>query len=167
MRIFTKKPHKASRLCMIGAAVLLYAGMSSRAAEPVQGYDYYEEETEQVQEDFLSWYEENPDFVGWLTAGDNIDHPVVQRDNDYYLHHDYYGNDSEDGILFVNEFNLLWPRDWMVIIHGHHMKSGAMFGRLRLTRIMSFCARIRWSCSARSTMRKMYIMSRWRPSTHP
>ncbi len=87
-------------------------------------------EAAEVAEDFYDLYETNPDTVGWLRVGDNIDYPVVQRDNDFYLHHDFYGNEDNNGTLFVNEYNSLMPRDWLVLIHGHHMRSGAMFGRL-------------------------------------
>ena len=83
-----------------------------------------------IHPDFAQLYEENEDIAGWLWNGNDLDHPVMQYDNDFYLHHDYYGQDSQDGTLFVNPWCNLWPRDWMVIIHGHHMRSGAMFGRL-------------------------------------
>ena len=83
-----------------------------------------------IEEDFQWLYEQNPDTVGWIRAGENIDYAVVQSDNEFYLHHDFDGNPSHDGTLFVNEFNCLLPRDWLILIHGHHMRSGAMFGRL-------------------------------------
>ena len=83
-----------------------------------------------VSGDFLDWVEVNPHMVGWLQAGAGISYPVVQYDNDFYLHHDFYDRPDENGTLFVNEYNSLWPRDSMILIHGHNMKSGAMFGTL-------------------------------------
>ena len=98
----------------------------------VQGYNYLEPESKELQQDFEYLYSENPDIVGWLYGMDGqIDYPVMQYDNDYYLHHDFYGNESQDGTLFVDAYNLLFPRDWRLIIYGHHMKSGSMFGRLQ------------------------------------
>lgn len=83
-----------------------------------------------VQEDFLKLYEANKDIVGWLKAGDRIDDPVVQRDNDYYLTHNFYGKSDSNGTLFLNMNNALIPRDDVLLIHGHNMRSGAMFGTL-------------------------------------
>lgn len=83
-----------------------------------------------VQEDFLELYKQNSDVVGWLKAGDIIDHPVVQSDNEYYLTHDFYRRSDSNGTLFVNMDNTLIPRDDVILIHGHNMRSGAMFGRM-------------------------------------
>ena len=83
-----------------------------------------------VHEDFRQLYEENEHTVGWLTLGERIDHPVVKSDNEFYLNHNFYGEKDSNGTLFVNMDNQLWPRDDVLLIHGHNMKSGAMFGRL-------------------------------------
>ena len=83
-----------------------------------------------VQEDLARLYEENPDVVGWLTAGETIDLPVVQRDNEYYLSHNYFGEWDSNGTVFLNEMNVFYPRDRILLLHGHNMRSGAMFGTL-------------------------------------
>lgn len=83
-----------------------------------------------IHEDFIELYEKNPHLIGWLSAGEKIDYPVVQYDNEYYLHHDYFGNADDNGTLFVNAANHINPRDSILLIHGHNMKSGAMFGDL-------------------------------------
>ena len=87
-------------------------------------------DTERIAPDFWDILKENRHTVGWLRVSDFVDHPVVQLDNDFYLHHDFYGNPDRNGTLFVNEYNTLEPRDWLVLIHGHHMSSGKMFGQL-------------------------------------
>ena len=89
-----------------------------------------EEEKPAIHEDFQMLYEENEDIVGWLKLGDRIDYPVVKRDNDFYLTHNFYGRKDSNGTLFVNMYNELWPRDDVLLIHGHNMRSGAMFGTL-------------------------------------
>ena len=99
--------------------------------DPVQWYGHLTRKTQPVQEDFAYLYAQNPDIVGWLLADEYINYPVVQYDNDFYLHHDFDGKEDGNGTLFVNEYNLLLPRDWLIMIHGHHMRSGAMFGRLQ------------------------------------
>lgn len=88
------------------------------------------EELPDVQEDFLLLYERNPDVIGWLTAGETIDLPVVQRDNEFYLSHNYFGEWDSNGTVFLNERNMFYPRDSILLVHGHNMRSGAMFGTL-------------------------------------
>lgn len=83
-----------------------------------------------VQEDFLQLFERNPDVIGWLTAGETIDLPVVQRDNEYYLSHNYFGELDSNGTVFLNEMNVVYPRDSILLLHGHNMRGGAMFGTL-------------------------------------
>lgn len=74
----------------------------------------------------------NPETVGFLTMGDDIALPVVQKedDNEYYLDHDFEGHESSAGCLFIDGANWLFPRDDCLYIYGHNMKNGAMFGRL-------------------------------------
>lgn len=90
-----------------------------------------EEETlPKIHKDFQKLYELNSDIVGWLTAGEYIDYPVVQRDNEYYLDYSFTRQPDSNGTLFLNECNSLIPRDDVLLIHGHHIASGAMFGKL-------------------------------------
>lgn len=78
--------------------------------------------------------EKYPDMVGWITVpGTIIDYPVVQGyDNDYFLTHDYKGDENRNGAIFLDFLSVL-TRDTTsrnVVIHGHHMKSGVMFANL-------------------------------------
>ena len=74
----------------------------------------------------------NGDFVGWLRIdGTGIDYPVVQAaDNDYYLDRNFFREASRYGTLFVDYRCSLQPRSKNVIIYGHHMQDGSMFGEL-------------------------------------
>ena len=83
-----------------------------------------------VHEDFADLYEANGHLVAWLTAGEKIDYPVVQYDNTFYLDHDFFGREDTAGTLFVNASNRLDPRDSILLIHGHNMRVGTMFGDL-------------------------------------
>ena len=56
--------------------------------------------------------------------------PVVFRDNEYYLTRDFYGNESKSGTVFVDERNESWTDDQYVLIYGHNMRDGMMFGEL-------------------------------------
>lgn len=80
---------------------------------------------------FLDLIEKNKDIVGWLTIEGLIDEPVMQRDNEYYLTHTSGGKRSVTGALFLDEDCNLRKADAQLVIHGHNMKEGAMFGSLK------------------------------------
>ncbi len=73
----------------------------------------------------------NKDICGWLTIDGELDQAVVQRDNSYYLGRDYLGYHNEAGALFVDENCILERVPEQILIHGHNMKTGAMFGVLK------------------------------------
>lgn len=74
----------------------------------------------------------NPDGVGYLYIPSiDIRLPIVQGDdNDYYLTHTFNNTTNSAGALFVDyriEEGLAASH---VIIYGHNMKNGSMFGKL-------------------------------------
>lgn len=73
----------------------------------------------------------NDEYLGWLTVyGTEVDLPVVfGRDNEYYLDHDFYGNISRYGCLFA-DCDTDFEDGGNLLIYGHHMKNGSMFGSL-------------------------------------
>ena len=84
-----------------------------------------------ISESFQKLRQQNRDVVGWLSIEDVLDEPVMQRDNAYYLTHDASGKKNATGALFLDEScNLRLPTPHLVI-HGHNMKEGAMFGSLK------------------------------------
>jgi len=74
----------------------------------------------------------NPETIGYLTVGSDISLPVVQRrnDNDFYLNHNFEGETSDGGTLFLDGSNLLTPEDRCLIVYGHNMRNGTMFHSL-------------------------------------
>ena len=82
------------------------------------------------QESFAELLRYNPDTVGYLSIGEIVDLPVVQRENDneYYLTHAYSGEEAREGALFLDGANRL--SDENLIIYGHNMRNGTMFGEL-------------------------------------
>lgn len=82
---------------------------------------------------YADLYEENRDLAGWLSIENTkIDYPVMQgEDDEYYLHHDFYGEDSKYGCLYVKGQADL-DAGTNFIIYGHNMKDGSMFGDLDL-----------------------------------
>lgn len=94
-------------------------------------------------------YDKNPDIIGWLTIPDtNVDYPVMQTmdDEQYYLDRDFDKNYSANGSLILDTDSCIGSGTLAtnyadgtlpstnLIIHGHNMKSGAMFGNLDLYR---------------------------------
>ena len=75
---------------------------------------------------------QNKDIIGWLSIPDMLEQAVVQRDNTYYLKRDSLGYHNANGALFLEEGISLKTRPDTYIIFGHNMKTGDMFGSLRL-----------------------------------
>lgn len=117
--------------------------------EPEEGsvsYDVQQEEPVIVPE-YQELYEQNQDFIGWLRIeGTNINYPVMQtpQDEEYYLYRDFYGEENQNGCLIMDTDSNVGVGDRKheyqngsvpstnLIIHGHTMKSGEMFGDLDL-----------------------------------
>ncbi|MCQ2080219.1 MAG: class B sortase [Lachnospiraceae bacterium] len=78
-------------------------------------------------------YEKNKRMIGWLNiGGTKIDYPVMQTvDNEYYLTHNFNQEKDNNGSLFLDYNCKVYPRSTNMIIYGHHMKSGNMFGNLQ------------------------------------
>ena len=74
---------------------------------------------------------QNEDIVGWLRIDGALDEAVVQRDNVYYLNRNYCGYHNANGAIFLEETCDLSTRPYTLMVYGHNMKSGAMFGGLR------------------------------------
>lgn len=83
-------------------------------------------------EKYAAVYEQNSDFVGWISIeGTNIDYPVMQTiDNpNYYLKHSFEKQYSDYGVPYVQENCDLGLSD-NCVIYGHHMNNGSMFADL-------------------------------------
>ncbi len=77
--------------------------------------------------------EKNSDTVGWLKVNciAEINFAVVQRDNSFYMTRDFNGQMNMNGAPFLDEYCSISPRDDNLLIYGHNMKNGQMFGKLR------------------------------------
>lgn len=89
----------------------------------------------ETEEDNTDWskgmLDVNPDYKGWLTIyGTQISEPVVQGEtNETYLRTNINGEHAEAGTLFLDETTDL-TQDGNLIIYGHKMNDGTMFGTL-------------------------------------
>lgn len=94
-----------------------------------------EPEGPEILLEYQKLYEQNSDFAGWLTiAGTEIDYPVMQavpESSDFYLDHNFDGTEDINGSIFLDSRNDFEKQDDNLIIYGHNMKSGMMFGNLK------------------------------------
>ena len=88
----------------------------------------------ELAEKYRKLYEENNDFAAWIRIPEtDVDYPVMQNidDMEYYLKRDFYKNESSAGTLFLSEFtDIVKPSD-VIIVYGHMMNNGSMFGSLK------------------------------------
>lgn len=78
----------------------------------------------------------NKEIIGWIKIKNTrIDYPVVQRKTDnsksqFYLYHNYKGESSSYGSIFVDYRSKKGLKSKNVVIHGHNMNDGSMFENL-------------------------------------
>ena len=92
---------------------------------------YPQNERANVRSRFQKIRRQNKDIIGWLTIDGMLDEAVVQRDNSYYLRRDYRGYHNVNGAIFLDESCDLKTRPYTLLLYGHNMKTGEMFGSLR------------------------------------
>lgn len=92
-----------------------------------------------IREKFYELRRKSEWAVGWLKVSDLVDEAVVQRDNSFFLNHDAMGNRNSNGAIFLEEEVQLRTRPWGMMLFGHNMKSGTMFGELRKFENAGYC----------------------------
>lgn len=83
--------------------------------------------------DIIALQRENSDCMGWLKIADTkVSYPVMQcaGNENYYLHRDFFERDNKNGSLILDDDSSISQSCDNLIIHGHNMKSGEMFGEL-------------------------------------
>ena len=79
-------------------------------------------------------FEANEDMIGLLQIpGTEVEYPVMQtmKDEEYYLYRNFFKEDDRNGCLILDTDSDLQKSSNNLIIHGHNMGSGAMFGNLQ------------------------------------
>ena len=86
-----------------------------------------------VLEKYKKLFSQNKSLIGWIKIDDtNIDYPVMQTvNNEYYLDHNYNQQYDKNGSIFLDKDCDITNPGCNMIIYGHHMKSGKMFGHLQ------------------------------------
>lgn len=82
---------------------------------------------------FQNLYNENNDYLFWLyIPKTKIDYPVMMsRDNKDYLHSSFYKEKLYAGTLFIDALSSKRENQDNLIVYGHNMKDGSMFGTLK------------------------------------
>ena len=77
--------------------------------------------------------EENPDMIGWISIADTpVDYPVMYTPEEpqYYLNRSFDRKYTVEGIPFLDERCDAGAPSDNLIVYGHNMRSGRMFGTL-------------------------------------
>ena len=97
-------------------------------------------------EKYSKLYDENHDFVGWVSIeGTNISYPVMHtpRDPEYYLHMNFNKEYEYAGVPFMDGTCNANPSKGDIsdnlIIYGHNMKNKTMFSALTEYADKEFC----------------------------
>ena len=83
--------------------------------------------------DFNKLKEQNKETVAWIKVNNtNIEYPVVKADNNnFYLNHSFDKSENLAGWIFADYRNKFDNTDKNIIIYGHNMRDGSMFGSLK------------------------------------
>lgn len=124
---------------LIGDTIETEQSVGSISSEPVSTKPVLTPEptAEPTPEPYVSpyaaFFEAYPDAKAWLHVPDTvISYPVMWTpgDENYYLYKNYDGTENQNGSLILDTDSSLDPLTTNLIIHGHDMKSGMMFGNL-------------------------------------
>ncbi|MGN0976270.1 MAG: class B sortase [Gemmiger sp.] len=106
-----------------------FSDVAALIATPAPG----DPQPEDNSEKYAGLKAKNEDFAGWLKIeGTNLNYPVMYHPGsvDYYLRRDFYGEYSNYGTPYIDEKCTLDPMSNNIIIYGHNMKTGTIFGCL-------------------------------------
>lgn len=137
--LFQQKEEKAAFDTLAELITLEQSGPEApaKAAHPWEGTQDGDTQAEGSVEpahtrNLTPLFEQNPDCVGWICIPDTeVDYPVMHTpDNPQkYLRQDFYGQYSASGVPFLEGRCSLEGAH--LILYGHNMKNGTMFGSLK------------------------------------
>lgn len=102
----------------------------SAAAVPEETTPPVETEPTAELRDLTELFAQNPDCLGWLCVpGTQIDYPVMftPEEPQRYLRRSFYGEYSQSGVPFLD---FRCDETSNLILYGHNMRNGTMFGTL-------------------------------------
>ena len=127
------------------AALNTYAGISGSAdeSEGAVPESPSEESTPEILPEYLTIYELNPDFAGWISIeGTEVDYPVMQtpEEPDFYIDHGFEKETSGYGVPYI-QYNCDLLSSDNLIVYGHYMRNGSMFADIHMYMYKDFYER--------------------------
>ncbi len=82
----------------------------------------------------------NEDVAGWIEIpGTELSYPLMQgTDNQFYLSHNWKGEASRGGSVFLEATSSPELTDLHTIVYGHRMRNGSMFATLKYYKTLDF-----------------------------
>ena len=132
--------------CLVCIGLLLWYLKQDQQETMIQEEQQQQIEEEFVEEeavvelaelpiDFEGLQQINPEIYAWVEVPDtNINYPVLQHegeDQGYYLKKDIYGEYSQAGSIYTEDYNNKDFLDYHTVLYGHNMKNGSMFHNIR------------------------------------
>ena len=100
------------------------------SSDRLEAVSYLDNPGLKMSERFKKLRKKGKYIVGWISF-DEVDEAVAQKDNTFFLNHDATGKRNSNGAIFLDSGIFLTTRPYTMILYGHNMKSGNMFGRLK------------------------------------
>ena len=130
---------------MILLFVLIYSGIkykdknnNNKIAEQIKSTAIVEEKNEDENKeeytvDFDKLKEQNDETVAWIKVNNtNVEYPVVRStNNSFYLNHSFDKSKNSAGWIFADYKNKFDNTDKNIVIYGHNMRDGSMFGSMK------------------------------------
>lgn len=131
---------------MILLLVLIYSGIkifkwykdktnNNRITEQIKSTVMVNEDKnkEEYVIDFNKLKEKNNETVAWIKVNNtNVEYPVVKStNNSFYLNHSFDKSKNSAGWIFADYENKFDNTDKNIVIYGHNMRDGSMFGSLK------------------------------------
>ena len=131
---------------MILLFILIYSGIkiykwykdktsNKEIVEQIKETVVVEDKNEYKEEytiDFNKLKEQNKETVAWIKVNNtNIEYPVKANNNNFYLNHSFDKSENLAGWIFADYRNKFDNTDKNIIIYGHNMRDGSMFGSLK------------------------------------
>lgn len=135
-------------LYIILLSILIYSGIkifkwykdktnNNKIAEQIKSTVIVEEKNEDENKDeytvdFNKLKEQNNETIAWLKVNNtNIEYPVVKgTNNSFYLNHSFDKSSNSAGWIFADYKNKFDNTDKNIVIYGHNMRDGSMFGSM-------------------------------------
>ena len=129
-------------------SILIYSGIkifkwykdktnNNKIVEQIKSTVIVEENNEDGNEngytvDFNKLKEQNNETIAWIKVNNtNVEYPVVKAtNNSFYLNHSFDKSKNSAGWIFADYKNKFDNTDKNIVIYGHNMRDGSMFGSM-------------------------------------